>query len=169
MLDNGESIEKIAEDVGCKRRAIIRVQTSVARYGSTAAPANRSGPDRKITPVMCEALCRRLAEKPDMVRREMIAFIREEFDIDVSTASITRTLQAIQYTRKNTRRIARQRNPELRHYYQYRLKSEGLRSYQLIFIDESGMDKTVGLRRKGWAPKGVTPRQTAPFQREERY
>ncbi|EYB30534.1 hypothetical protein FG05_30174 [Fusarium graminearum] len=31
------------------------------------------------------------------------------------------------------------------------------------------MDKTVGLRRKGWAPKGITPRQTATFQREERY
>ncbi|KAI6747681.1 hypothetical protein HG531_008223 [Fusarium graminearum] len=31
------------------------------------------------------------------------------------------------------------------------------------------MDKTVGLRRKGWAPKGITPRQIATFQRQERY
>src|SRR6185312_7343371 len=58
--------------------------------------------------------------------------------------------------------------PELRHFYQYRLKMLGCRSYHLVFIDESGIDKPCVFRRKGWAPKGTTPVQKARFQREGR-
>jgi transposase len=99
----------------------------------------------------------------------MIAFLRKTYQVDVSPGSITRALQSVKWTHKNTRRIARQRRPELRHFYQYRLKRGGYKSYHLIFIDESGLDRSIGVRDKGWAPKGITPVQTAHFQREERY
>lgn len=49
----------------------------------------------------------------------------------------------------------------------YRLSS--FRSYQLIYIDESGCDKRVGFRRTGWSPLGTTPVQIARYQREWRY
>lgn len=38
----------------------------------------------------------------------------------------------------------------------------------MVFIDESGIDKPSVFRRKGWAPKGITPVQKARFQRESR-
>ncbi|PKS08455.1 hypothetical protein jhhlp_004838 [Lomentospora prolificans] len=117
-------------------------------------PSNRTGPDPKITPSMQMALCRQLAEDPDMDRREMADFIRDKFSVDVPL--------------KVMRRVAEQQRPELRHFYQYRLKSLGCKSYHLVFIDESGIDKPGVFRRKGWAPKGITPVHKARFQREGR-
>lgn len=34
-------------------------------------------------------------------------------------------------------------------------------------FDESGIDRTVCFRRKGWAKKEITPVQKAKFQRED--
>ncbi|KLP02004.1 uncharacterized protein FFB20_15262 [Fusarium fujikuroi] len=169
MLFEGRSISEIAEAIPCSERAVYRTQATIRRFGAATAPTNRAGPDPKITPLMRDILCRELVKEPDMLRREMVTFLRRRFDVDVSPTRITRTLQTLQWTRKNTRRVARQRNPQLRHYYHYRLKLGGYRSYHLVFLDESGLDRSIGVRRKGWAPKGVTPMQIARFQREERF
>ncbi|KAK1714010.1 uncharacterized protein CLUP02_16966 [Colletotrichum lupini] len=32
------------------------------------------------------------------------------------------------------------------------------RSEQLVFVDESGIDKSIGIRRRGWAPRRKRPR-----------
>lgn len=168
MLLDGDSISKIAESIPCTERAVYRTQSTIRRFGTVTAPTNRVGPDPKITPLMLDTLCRQLVKKPDMLRREMAAFLHEQFKVEVSLTRITRALKAVKWTRKNTRRVARQRNPQLRHYYHYRLKLGGYRSYHLIFLDESGLDKSIGVRRKGWSPKGVPPVQIARFQREER-
>ena len=44
-------------------------------------------------------------------------------------------------TLKVMRRIAEQQQPRLRHFYQYRLKTIGCRSYHMEFIDESGFNQ----------------------------
>ncbi|KAJ0129101.1 Uncharacterized protein HZ326_27799 [Fusarium oxysporum f. sp. albedinis] len=59
------------------------------------------------------------------------------------------------------------RNADLRDYYLYKLSF--YRSYQLVYIDESGCDRRVGRRRIGWAPTGVTPVQLDRFHRDQRY
>lgn len=98
----------------------------------------------------------------------MVDFISDEFGEEVSVTSITRALDERRTTLKVMRCVAEQQKPELRHFYQYRLKKLGCRSYHLVFIDESGIDKPCLFRRKGWSPKGVTPMQKARFQREDR-
>lgn len=128
-------------------------------------PSKRTGPDPKITPTMQMALCHRLATEPDMDRHEMIDFISKKFEEDVSVTTVTRALDKHNMTLKIMRRVAEQQKPELRHFYQYRLKTLGCRSYHLVFIDESGFDKPGMYQRKGWAPKGITPVQKAKFQR----
>lgn len=42
------------------------------------------------------------------------------------------------------------------------------RSYHLVFIDESGIDRPDMFQRKGWAPKGVIPVKKTRFQRGTR-
>ncbi|ENH66709.1 hypothetical protein FOC1_g10000471, partial [Fusarium oxysporum f. sp. cubense race 1] len=121
----------------CSERAVYRTQATIRRFGTATAPANHAGPDPKITPLMRDTLCRELVKEPDMLRSEMVAFLRRRFDVDVSPTRITRTLQALQWTRKNTRRVARQRNLQLRHYYHYRLKLGGYRSMLLSKPDSS--------------------------------
>jgi transposase len=159
---------EIADTVRCTERAVRRIRSRLGRFGTTTAPSNRVGPDPKITPFIRHALCEQLSEKPGMLRREMVAFIYDRFGVEVSESTITRTLKAQSWSRKTIRRVANQRNPALRDFYHYRLKLEKCRSYQLIFIDESGIDKRDGLRRKGWAPKGKTPEQKSRFQRGQR-
>lgn len=42
------------------------------------------------------------------------------------------------------------------------------RSYQLVFIDESGLDRSIGTRKRGWAGRGRRPRQVKQFHRGRR-
>src|SRR5437868_4628651 len=44
-----------------------------------------------------------------------------------------------------------------------------LRSDQMVFIDESGVDRSIGTKRKGWAPRGKRPRQIKRFHRGTRF
>lgn len=44
-----------------------------------------------------------------------------------------------------------------------------LRPDQLVFIDETGLDRSVGTRRKGWTLRGKRPRQTKRFHRSRMF
>jgi hypothetical protein len=111
---------------------------------------------------MAAVLSHRLAKESEMTQREMIDFIREEFGVEVSATTISRALKMRKTTLKVMRRVAQQQVLDLQHFYYYRLKMMGSRSYRYIFIDESGFDRPGMLRKKGWAPKGVTPVQKEP-------
>ena len=39
----------------------------------------------------------------------------------------------------------------------------------MLFLDESAVNERTLDRRKGWAPRGVTPVQILPFKRSERW
>lgn len=43
------------------------------------------------------------------------------------------------------------------------------KSYQLVFVDESGCDTLAGVRRTGWTPRGLPAIQTARIHREQRH
>jgi hypothetical protein len=77
----------------------------------------------------------------------MARFIHNEFGITVSQASVSRTLASIKWSKKITRQVAREQNADLQSYYFYKVSQ--FRSYQLVFIDESGCDKRIGTRRTG--------------------
>lgn len=62
---------EIAETVGCSERAVRRIRSRLRRYGTTTSPSNRVGRERKITPLMRDALFEQLAKRPDMFRYEM--------------------------------------------------------------------------------------------------
>ncbi|KAK4206290.1 hypothetical protein QBC37DRAFT_270499, partial [Rhypophila decipiens] len=88
-------------------------------------------------------------------------FSSEEFGEDVSPTTVARTLQKRKTTFKLMRRVAQQQVPDLQHYFYYLLRMMGCRSYHYIFIHESGFDRPGACRKKGWAPKGITPVQKA--------
>ncbi|RKL06525.1 hypothetical protein BFJ70_g16992 [Fusarium oxysporum] len=145
------------------------IQRAKARYRlfeSTKAPPNRVGRYKKVTRYNRDALLGNLADHPTTDRSEMVTFLHDEFEDEVSLSTISRLLKDARWTRKGCHRVAQQRNPQLRNLYLYKLSK--YKSYQMIFIDESGADRRVGYR-KGWAPSGVTPVQVGKFNREQRY
>ncbi|KAK0368254.1 hypothetical protein CLIM01_14389 [Colletotrichum limetticola] len=88
---------------------------------SDESPPNGAGRPRNIAPPMLSALFERLIEKPDMYLEEMAMFLFDEFDTLVTASTIGRTLRRAGWTKKTARRIARERNADLRDYYLHKL------------------------------------------------
>lgn len=94
MLISGElTTSQMAETAGCSKRAIIRLRANLQLFGSLKAPQIKGGRPRKITPVMLEALCDYLLEKPDLYLHEMELFLLDEFDIGVPKSTISDALR----------------------------------------------------------------------------
>jgi transposase len=167
ILSNALKNADMASVAGCSCRSVTRIRSNLRYFGTTKAPVNRIGRPRHITPPMLEALCKHLFKKPDMFLDEMANFLRDEFDMVVATSSISRALASIGWSKKIARRVAKQRNADLREFYLYRLSA--FESYHLVYIDESGCDRRAGFRRTGWSPLGVTPVQSSPYRREQRH
>jgi transposase len=81
--------------------------------------------------------------------------------------SISRALASAGWSKKAARRVAKERNADLRDFYLHNLSE--FRSYHLVYIDESGCDNRIGIRRTGWSPSGVAPVQVARLHRDQRY
>ena len=167
ILDGSLTQQQMADVAGCSDRTIRNIATNVRLFGSTRAPANGAGRRRQITPPMLDALIDRLIGKPGLYRDEMAVFLYDEFGILVSVSSIGRALASMKWSKKVTRRIASERNADLRDFYLHKLSE--FRSYQLVYIDESGCDKRIGFRRTGWSPLGVAPVEVARFHRDRRH
>ncbi|KAM5528783.1 hypothetical protein FOXYSP1_16627 [Fusarium oxysporum f. sp. phaseoli] len=140
MIQRGEPTKQIAQAIPCDPRTVRKAKARYRLFESTKAPPNRVGRYKKVTPYKRDALLDRLAEHPTTDRSEMVTFLRDEFEDEVSLSTIN--------------------------LYLYKLSK--YRSYQII-IDEAGADRRVGYRNKGWAPSGVTPVQVGRFNREQRY
>jgi transposase len=146
----------MVEAAGYSKRSIITISNNLRMFGDVRVPLIPGGRPRVITPVMLEALCEYLLEKPDLYLDETAEFLYDEFNLLISTYTISRALRSHGWTKKVARQIAQERNADLRDYYLYQLSD--FRSYHLVYVDESG-----------WSPRGVAPVQVSCFQRGQRY
>ena len=97
----------------------------------------------------------------------MADFLYRRFRKRISERWIGRILRTIGWTRTTIHRIAQQRDADLRDHYLHRISQ--YKSYQLVFVDESGCDGRAGYRRWGWSPKGSSPVQVTKFGRGKRW
>jgi len=148
MIPSNAKDAEIAEAAGCTTRSIRTIRSKIRVLGNPNAPRNSPGRKRSITPSMLNALCEHLLEKPGLYQSEMIVFLWDEFEVLVTASSIGRALAFKGWTKKTIRRVAQQRNADLRDLYLYNL-SNSFCSYHLVYVDESGCDKRVGFRRTG--------------------
>jgi transposase len=117
ILDKKLKTNRMAEIAECNERSIKAIRSNMYFYGTTTAPSNGGGRPRSITPLMLEALCGHLLEKPGLYLEEMVVFLWDEFEILVSTSNISRTLKSVSWSKKAACRVAREQNPDLRDYY----------------------------------------------------
>lgn len=84
-LHSGElSLTEIAQAAGYKKSTLSRISSNIRMYGSVKAPPIKGGRPRKITPVMLEALCDYMIEKPALYLEEMVIFLSAKFIPDMS-------------------------------------------------------------------------------------
>ena len=110
-----------------------------------------------------------LLDKPTLFQDEVAQFIFDEFDIEISTRSVSNYLRRMKWTRKNCQRVAAQRSQVARNDYWGKISSAGFRADQLVFVDESGCDKRIGTRKYGWAPQGIRPVEVTKLARDKRW
>lgn len=157
----------IADIASCSTRTVTRVRANLRAFGAPCAPKAAGGRRSRILPHVLAALLDRLLIKPDLYLDEMADFVWEEFELSVSEDSVRRSLKSCDWSKKMTQRVACERDPDLRDACLRELSE--YKSYQLVFVDESGCDTLAGVRRTGWAPRGMPAVQTARFHREERH
>ncbi|KAK4119395.1 hypothetical protein N657DRAFT_540965, partial [Parathielavia appendiculata] len=165
--NDGPKDNEIAEIAGCTDRAVRRIRSNLLRFGSTTAPPNGASRPKTVAPPMLTALFNQLSLNPCMRLEDVADFLRNEFDVDLTRFSISRALKKAKWSKKCTQNVARERNPDLRDEYMYEVSF--LRSEQLVFIDETGVNKSIGIKRKGWAPRGKRPCQIRRFHRGRRF
>lgn len=83
---------QMADAAECSERTIKNVRRNLRLFGNVHSPPNRIGQRRSVTPLMLEALCDRLLEKPGLYLDEMAIFLWDEFQILATTSSIRRAL-----------------------------------------------------------------------------
>lgn len=150
IISRSLTTARMADVAGCSTRSIKAIRSNLRYFGNTRAPSNGCGRRRSVTPPMLDALCEHLIERPDQYLDEMMVFLWDEFEVLLTTSSISPTLASTGWSKKAARRVAREKNPDLRDFYLHNLSA--FRSYHLIYVDESGYDRRVGFRRTGWSP-----------------
>jgi hypothetical protein len=85
-----------------------------------------------------------------MLFKDMAIFLCKDFNIKVIHFSICGALNNIKWSTKYIQNVAQEHNDDLRADYIYKVSF--LCFDQLVFIDETGVDKSIGIRCRGWAP-----------------
>ena len=147
LLTKGFETKLIASEASCSVRAVQRIRLKRQQFEMPTPRTNRVGRRSCITSPMQKALCDILIEQPYLYRCEMADFLYRRFRKRISERSIGRTLRSIGWTRTTIHRIAQQRDADLRDHYLHRISQ--YKSYQLVFVDESGCDGRAGHRRWG--------------------
>jgi transposase len=88
-------------------------------------------------------------------------------DTGFASECISRALKREGWSNKKSKQQARERNPDLRDDYFHIISN--YYSYQLLFVDETGCDKRIGIRRTAWSPLGISPIQITKFHRDKRH
>ena len=101
-----------------------------------------------------------------MTYHQMATWLRREFDEIVSPWTVGRKVRQPGWSLKVLRKVAKARDPELQDRHVQERAS--LDAEQLVYIDESGVDRTDVARNKGYASKGVTSVQEKQYYRGTR-
>lgn len=144
----GFTLRNIAAVVGCSIPTIVRMRENLEKFGRDKSAHRRGGRLASVTLEMRDTLRVYLSEHSDRYLEEMRALLFDIHGVLVSTSTISRSLSNMCWSKKMNRRRAKERKPDLRDFYMDKVSN--LRSWQLVFIDETGCDGLVGFRKKGW-------------------
>lgn len=167
---NGEEDTK-DEDIAntiirCSTRTVRSARSNIRQHGTIDAPRKPLGRPKAITPNMWRALQGKIDQTSGLTQEDMANFLHKAYGVKVSRFTVGRALKRGTITKKVNQNIAAERDEDLRDDYLYRRSF--YKPEQMIFIDESGCDRGLAIAKKGYAPRGVTPRQVKRFHRGKR-
>jgi transposase len=103
----------MAKAIGCSIPTVVRVRDDMGRFGTEQPPRQYGGRVPLITDCMRDRLREYLSEHSDRYLEEMRALLFNEFDVLVSTSTISRSLRSMRWSKKVNRRRAKEQNLDL--------------------------------------------------------
>ena len=158
----------IAEAVGCHISTIYRIQESLIRYEARYPPQTVTmGATRALTKYEEDALLNWLRREPFSQQQEMVQFFWEEFDLEVSQSTVSRTLSRRGWSRGVAYRLSNRADAELVQWWEIHMAQ--LVAEQLVFVDESSFNRQTGWRLYTYRPIGEDARYQASRDRGPSY
>jgi hypothetical protein len=108
-----------------------------------------------------------LEHSPDLYLDEIQDHLDTQHGIDISLATISRTLKRLGFSSKKLSKAAAERCEEARRNFRMEIGDEPVE--RLVTADESAVNILVTYRRNGWAFKGNRARKRCKFVRGTRY
>lgn len=166
-MSHYEDNPMIAAYVGCGVRTVQRTIKRYRETGDVVAHTFRRGRLRKLG-ISEERLIISLVEKwNDAHLDELKEELERSYGIFASASSIWRVLSRCGLTLKQLTRQAQERNEERRRRYILKIGAH-FSADQLVFVDESSVDKRTSQKKWGWARSGGRAFRRMNFQRGKR-
>jgi hypothetical protein len=75
IVSQSLNTSQMAEETECSKVTTVNIRRNLRQFGDVHAPSTRIGRGRTITPLIIEALCDHLSEKPGLYLDEMSVFL----------------------------------------------------------------------------------------------
>ena len=161
----------ISEIVRLSRRSERAIYTVLQYHRDFQQPSNPfarlRGCKRILEREDLEYLDGLLSSQPALFLDEIQDKLQEMRDVEVSLATLSRTLSQLSITHKRVAKEALERNEHLRATWQTVMGQYEPR--QLVFIDEAGVDDHTNVRKWGWAPLGQACVRRTSFLRGQKF
>jgi len=164
--------EQIAMSVNISTRSVKRVLAHFHQYGTIPNPGEdvvrkeRVG-RRHLSDVDVEFLLGTVQKTPDLYLDELQEMLQATCGTDISRATVWRTLCRYGFTMKKITRIAVERSAQKR--LEYLTRIGAYTAEQLVFVDESSVDRRTTYRGRAWSIRGTKAQRKAFFVRGRRY
>ena len=168
-FERGKSDSWITDHRGLEPSTIRRYRKTWEETGEVYIPSMlKPGRPKAIPDYVVLFIKMYLDMNPDAYLVEIHWLLFDEFGIEASNQTIGRCiLQDLNITRKRMRRIAAERDPELRARFYVRMAQ--YEPHELVFLDETAATERTADRRYGWAPKGVACEKVQSLKKSKRW
>lgn len=168
------TVEKIAMCLQLSTRTVRRIISHFHTHG--VIPHQSENKDlaerecvrnRHLRDVDVEFLLGTIQKAPDLYLDELQEMLAQSCGVEVSCATVWRTLQRAGFTMKKITRVAAERSSQKRLEYLARIGQYD--ASQLVFVDESSVDRRTTYRGHAWSIRGTKAQRKAFFVRGRRF
>lgn len=159
---------EIAELAGCSQSTVYAVLAFERDYGVVNNPfAKQKGRPRALTTTDLNYITSLLEANPALYLDELHAQLLANRDVDVSLATLSRSLRSLALSNKKISKTALERNELLRATWQ--AEYGDIPAEYFVWLDEASVDDRTNQRKNGWAGIGRACVRRDTFIRGQRY
>jgi len=159
--------DDISVYTGVSLRSVERILAYFQKHGTIREPKARETKQRGLAKDDVEILLNTINEAPDLYLDELQEILSMECGQQVSRGTIWKTLTRAGFTMKKITKVAAERSIAQRREYLERISK--YEAHQLVFVDESAVDRRTSYRGRAWSYSGTKAQRKAFFMRGKRY